>query len=119
MFSLLPSVPSSTFLSYQPTRRTRRAGTPAGGLHCPFGKRVRALGKRASHLSLSLGSHLCLLPSYFLILPAPRFLLCLPPETYTEGLNSKKLFARGTEKTAAQETSPPFSPLISELPTPT
>ena len=39
-----------SLLSCRPKRRTRRAGTPAGGLHCPFGKRVRALGKRASHL---------------------------------------------------------------------
>ena len=37
-------------LSCRAQSRTRRAGTPAGGLHCPFGKRVRALGKRASHL---------------------------------------------------------------------
>ena len=39
-------------LSFRAESRTRRAGTPAGGLHCSFGKRASASGDRESNLPL-------------------------------------------------------------------
>src|SRR5437868_13928007 len=72
-------VAAASLVSCRPKRRTRRAGTPAGGLHCPFGKTGARLGKaRITSLAIprfrllifkSQNALLFLLTSYFLILP--------------------------------------------------